>query len=321
MPVEIARTERSGVEIEGREEDNRRIPEWFGEAVLLGKYWLESGLVGQMEEEVKVVRRRMGQYEVIDFVMLLNSYAISGEKTLADFYQALAPVKEVLMSVWGRKRCPVASSLSRFLAAVEQSSVESLRQLFEIDLARNGLRVIEGIGMFDRSKDHYVVFDIDGTVCAVRQRALEDEPQNYPSGRRRSESSCGPGYKGRKRGEVCRTRTTLAQAQTSEWLGTYGGAGNGDAKGELERACTTIRQYLEHQKLNVAHGLVRLDGLYGIAAMVSIVQEQGLGYILRCRDYHLLKDAEVQKRMQAAAVWDWQEIDGNSSRTTCTSYS
>lgn len=39
----------------------------------------------------------MGQYEVVDFVLLLNSDAITGEKTLANFFQALAPVKEDLL--------------------------------------------------------------------------------------------------------------------------------------------------------------------------------------------------------------------------------
>lgn len=312
MPVEITRRRCSSVEIEGRDEGKPRLPSWFGEAVLLGKYWLESGLVGYLEEEVRVVRGRMGQYEVIDFVLLLNSYGISGERTIADFYRTLEPVKEVLMSVWGRLQCPSASSLSRFLGAVDRKAVASLGELFSLDLSRNGLRVMQGLGVFDRSEDHYVVFDVDGTVCAVRQRWLSQDQGSDPPGRRRSESACAPGYKGRKRGEVCRNRTTIAQAQTSEWLGTYGGAGNGDAKGELERACAVIRQYLEKQGLNVAHGLVRLDGLYGTASMVSVVQQQGLGYILRCRDYHLLKDATVQRRMQAAASWEWHEIGGNS---------
>lgn len=52
-----------------------------------------------LEEEVRVVRGRIGRYEVVDFVLLLNSYALSGEKTLAQFFKALAPVREVLMSV------------------------------------------------------------------------------------------------------------------------------------------------------------------------------------------------------------------------------
>ena len=118
MSVVVIGADRSGVELEVRAEERLRVPQWFGEAVLLGRYWLESGLVGYLEEEVRVVRGRMGRYEVADFVLLLNSYAISGERTLADFFKALAPVQEVLMGVWGRSKCPCASSLSRFLAAV-----------------------------------------------------------------------------------------------------------------------------------------------------------------------------------------------------------
>lgn len=40
--------------------------------MLWSKYWLDSGLVGYLEEEVRVVRGRMGQYEVMDFVLLLT---------------------------------------------------------------------------------------------------------------------------------------------------------------------------------------------------------------------------------------------------------
>ena len=83
MAVVVLGQDRSGVELEVRAEERLRVPNWFGEAMLLGRYWLVSGLVGYLEEEVRVVRGRMGWYEVADFVLLLNSYAISGERTLA----------------------------------------------------------------------------------------------------------------------------------------------------------------------------------------------------------------------------------------------
>ena len=89
MGVVVVRADRSGVELEVRAEERLRVPNWFGEAVLLGQYWLASGLVGYLEEEVRVVRGRMGRYEVMDFVLLLVSYAISGERTIADFYRSL----------------------------------------------------------------------------------------------------------------------------------------------------------------------------------------------------------------------------------------
>jgi hypothetical protein len=94
------RQARTDVAVEVGTENVQRIPAWFGEAVLLGKYWLESGLVGYLEAEVRVVRGRMGRYEVMDFVLLLISDAISGERTIADFNRSLAPVKEVLMSYY-----------------------------------------------------------------------------------------------------------------------------------------------------------------------------------------------------------------------------
>jgi hypothetical protein len=65
------RIARTGVAVEAGTKSVQRIPEWFGEAVMFGKYWLDSGLVGYLEEEVRVVRGRMGQYEVMDFVLLL----------------------------------------------------------------------------------------------------------------------------------------------------------------------------------------------------------------------------------------------------------
>lgn len=304
--------EERWVEIIGVEEERRVVPRWLGEAALWGRYWVESGLVGYLEEEVRVVRGRMGRYEVVDFVMILNSYAVSGERTLRAFYESIEPVKEVLLSIWGRSQWPTASSLSRFLAAVRAEGVSGLRELFELDLGRNGVRVMQGIGIFDRGEDHYMVIDVDGTVSAARQRAVESDRSNYPPVQRRSGQACAPGYTGRKRGEVSRTRTTIAVAQTSEWLGTYGSAGNGEAKGELEQACRVIRRYLKQQGLNEAHGLVRLDGLYGTPSFVSIVQQAGLGYILRSRDYHLLKEPTIAERIERAAVWEWEDLSGNS---------
>jgi hypothetical protein len=179
------------VALEAGTESVQRIPEWFSEAVLSGKYWLDSGLVGYLEEEMRVVRGRMEQYEVMDFMLLLISYALSGERTVADFYRSLSRVKEALMSQWGREKCPSVSSLSRFLGSVGVSGVEALRSLFESDLHWNSVRVKQELGMFDRVGDKSVVFDIDGTVCAVRQRSIAPDAQNDPPAVRRSEGLRG----------------------------------------------------------------------------------------------------------------------------------
>src|SRR6266566_9428428 len=71
---------------------------------------------------------------------------------------------------------------------------------------------------------------------------------------------CAPGYQGRKRGEVVRTRTVMLQAHTHQFLGTFGGPGNGDYRGELLRAISVITSYATKLGLSTASVLLRLDG-------------------------------------------------------------
>ncbi|MEP0913305.1 hypothetical protein NDI45_20545 [Leptolyngbya sp. GB1-A1] len=281
----------------------RRVPSWMGEAVLYGKYWSDRGLVDRLRSQVKVNRGRMGQYEVMDFVLLLNSYAVSGEASLKEYFKAIVPVSGLVMGLWERDGCPVASSLSRFLRDVDERAVESLRGLFEEEMGQKSIRVREGMWMTDRMGNRYLMFDVDGTVKAVRQRYVS-ESDRYPAARRRSAGVSEPGYRGRKRGEAVRTRTTVAVAHTSEWLGSYGSAGNGDIAGDLGRSLDRMQGYLESQGLRVSHGIVRLDGLYGSPKLVSQVQQNGIGYLMRSRDYALLKHPIVVARMQESEGWE-----------------
>src|SRR5213083_2763042 len=86
----------------------------------------------------------------------------------------------------------------------------------------------------------------------------------------------------RKRGEVARTRTTVLQAHTHHWLGTFGNAGNGDYRGELLRAKAAIESYATSLALPLSHVLTRLDGLYGNAApLADLLTENGPGVIVR----------------------------------------
>jgi hypothetical protein len=71
-------------------------------------------------------------------------------------------------------------------------------------------------GLFDRQGNRYLVFDVDGTREAARQRALP-KTADRPAPQRRLRPLCAPGYTGRKRGEVVRSRTTVLQAHTHQW--------------------------------------------------------------------------------------------------------
>ncbi len=153
---------------------------------------------------------------MLDFVAVLFGYAISGERTLEAFYEAVHPFAVLFMALFGRASLPAASTLSRFLAALPAEPVEALRTLFLEDLLVRRLSTEEqDAGLWDRQGNRWMVFDVDGTREAARQRALPQRPDR-PAPQRRLRPLCAPGYTGRKRGEVVRTRTMILQAHTHQ---------------------------------------------------------------------------------------------------------
>src|SRR5438876_41138 len=149
----------------------------------------------------------MPRYDLIDFAVVLIGYALSGEPTLKAFYERLLPFAEVFMALFGRRRLPSRSALSRFLAALDQESVEALRTLFQKDLVARKSFASPG-GLWDRLGQHWVVVDVDGTRATARQRALP-QLESLPVAHRRLDQVGAPGYFGRKRGGVVRTRTRV----------------------------------------------------------------------------------------------------------------
>src|SRR6266581_2400156 len=272
------------------------IPDWFGEVTLIVSHLHHQGVFADLAEPVRFARRRFGRYEVIDFLAVLFGYAISGERTLEAFYERLHPWASAFMALFGRDRLPARATLSRFLAVLDQSAVESLRTLFLKDLLARPLEKEEQAGgLFDRQGNHYLVFDVDGMREAARQRALP-QTADRPAPQRRLRPLCAPGYTGRKRGEVVRSRTTILQAHTHQFLGTFGNPGNGEYRAELRRAVTAIQTYRETHHHPEERVLLRLDGQYGMGAVLADLA--GLPFVMRGKAYHLLKRAEIQARLK-----------------------
>jgi hypothetical protein len=148
-------------------------------------------------------------------------------------------------------------------------TTEALRTLFLGDLLARPLNTERHTGkLADRAGVARVVFDIDGTRQAARQRA-EPVTEELPAPQRRLNQICAPGYTGRKRGEVIGTRTVVSQAHRTQWLGSFGNTGNGLYREELRRALTAIRGYLETHHLSPSDALLRLDGQYGTGAVIA----------------------------------------------------
>jgi hypothetical protein len=268
--------------------------------VLFAQYLRHQGILTRLSAGVQFARRRFGHYEVIDFLVVLFGYAISGERTLEAFYAWVAPFASVFMALFGRDRLPARSTLSRFLSAFSQTALEALRTLFLDDLLSRPLCADERQGgLFDRQGCQWTIFDVDGTREAARQRALP-QGEELPEPTRRLEEVCAPGYTGRKRGEVVRTRTTVSQAHSHQWLGSFGNPGNGHYRDELRRVLETIMRYLQAHHLPQHRALLRLDGQYGAGAVIADLA--GFSFLTRGKDYALLEQPAIQTRLHLPPI-------------------
>ncbi len=199
------------------------------------------------------------------------------------------------MALFERERLPSRSALSRFLAALTGEPVEALRTLFLDDLLARPLTPDKPTGgLVDRAGNAWTVFDIDGTREAARPRALP-QTDDLPPPFRRLDDVCAPGYRGRKRGETVRTRTTALQAHSSQWFGTFGHRGNGRSREELCKATAALGRYLAAHQLEPSRTLLRLDGQYGNGAVLADVA--GFAFVTRGKDYHLLDHPLIQARL------------------------
>jgi hypothetical protein len=176
-----------------------------------------------------------------------------------------------------------------------EEPVEALRTLFLDDLlARPLTHDKQTGGLVDRAENTWVVFDIDGTREAARQRALP-QTDDLPPAFRRLDDVCAAGYTGRKRGQAVRTRTTVSQAHRYHWLGSFGNKGNGRYREELRRGLCAIGRYLTAHQLPQARALVRLDGQYGLGAVVADLA--GFAFVTRGKQYAVLDHPLVQARL------------------------
>src|SRR5215470_11488974 len=287
------------IHIRTSSESQLATPYWLGEVALVASHLQKQGILNKIAARVRFARRRFGHYDVLDFVAVLFGYAISGERTLEAFYEAVHPFAVPFMALFGRASLPAASTLSRFLAALPAEPVEALRTLFLEDLLARRLSTEEqDAGLWDRQGNRWLVFDVDGTREAARQRALPQTPHR-PAPQRRLRPLCVPGYTGRKRGEVVRSRTTVLQMHTHQWLASFGNPGNGQYREELRRAKASIQTYVKAHCFPAERTLLRLDGQYGTGAVISDVAD--CSYVTRGKNYGLLDRAAIQTRLHLPA--------------------
>ncbi len=303
----------AGIEIQLSPEVKAAVPPWFEEVLVIATYLKEQHRFASLSEQVRFARARMGRYDLMDFVVVLLGYALSGERSIQDWYQRLAAHGTLFMDLFERDHLPHRSTLSRFLAALTPACVEQLRQDLLVELATQCWPHAEEAGWWDRSGRQWVLFDVDGTRAVARQRALP-QSSDLPLAQRRREQVCAKGYTGRKRGEVVRTRTTVLHFATGQWVGTFSGVGNGAVKEELSRALTAIGTYAALRSVPPSALLVRLDGLYGSGAYISLLQDANIAFVLRGKDYGVLAYPEIQARLALPADGDLAHAESGIRR-------
>ena len=80
---------------------------------VVARVFTQLGLLKAIEERVRFARARMGNYEVIDFLVMLIGYAVSGERTLERVFRASCSVcRGVHGAFWQSKPASPCDPLS-----------------------------------------------------------------------------------------------------------------------------------------------------------------------------------------------------------------
>jgi hypothetical protein len=112
-----------------------------------------------------------------------------------------------------------------------------------------------------------------------------------------------------------RTRTTVSQAHTSQWLGSFANPGNGLYREELRRVVAVIQLYSKAHDLPEGQVVLRLDGQYGMGAVLGDLA--GFCYVMRGKDYRVLDLPQVQSRLY---LWKIQQFTRPESDLVRTLY-
>jgi hypothetical protein len=291
------------IEVQTSPHERPWVPAWFAEVVIVAQHLATTGLLDALAHQVRLVRARFGRYEPIDFLALLFGYAISGERTFSAFFERVTPFGPAFMALFGRADLPHRASALPFSCQRRPSLFGSVSHALRAEELCPGMderfhwRYVGSAGMPRHSSLMSMLHakQRGNEHCPVIQRCLPlatDLMRNV-----------APGYTGRKRGEVVRTRTLALQMPTRQWIGTSAGRGNGDYQGELAWALQAIKTYLRLFALTPEVALVRLDGQYGERVASAQLIEAGVYLVTRARGYQVLEHPQIQRVLAHPPRW------------------
>jgi hypothetical protein len=89
----------SCIEVHTSPLDRPSVPAWFAELVIIARHLAKKEVLDAFSRQIRLARGRFGNYEPIDFLALLIGYAISGERTLSDFFERVTPFGAAFMAL------------------------------------------------------------------------------------------------------------------------------------------------------------------------------------------------------------------------------
>jgi hypothetical protein len=118
----------SCIEVHTSPLDRPSVPAWFAEVVIVARHLAKKEVLDAFSHQIRLVRGRFGNYEPIDFLALLIGYAVSGERTLSDFFERVTPFGAAFMALFGRASLPHRASALPFSGSCRSSLLRSVSQ-------------------------------------------------------------------------------------------------------------------------------------------------------------------------------------------------
>ena len=301
---------RPGVRVTSARRSSAEVPEQFTEFVALLLFLREQGLLDGIERHVRL-HRRSDACTGLDVVLFLLCAWCVRAPSLRDLHeQQLRAHGPKLAAVAGRERLPSCSALSAALKACQRQEADDATEwLLRASVVDPALIRDPSAAYHDTVGQPWYVFDWDPTVDAFRERMLP-EGDDLPPGQRRLRHLAKPGYAGRKRGEVQRSRATLQYAGTAHWVHVDAGRGNGDPRSDIERAAAAAQAWSARFELPPDRLVFRFDGGNSGVPSLTACRQAGLVPLTRLHAYHLLEDPDVRAHL---AVSCWQEVEDSGS--------
>jgi hypothetical protein len=281
--------------------DATRLPDWTAEGVALVADLERRELLELLGERLRI--RREGGYAGIDvFLFLLYFFTSRLGIGIKTFWGRTRGHNVALAALAGRRNLASSTAMARALDAVDPESMRPLYPWLLFDVA-GGEAVVRhpSVRSRDATGKDWHIFDFDGTVHAIRHRALP-EGDDLPEGHRRSGSMSAPGYPGRKRGDVQVYRATLQHSGSGLWLYASMAPGNGDHRADLAGALKVVVATCARLEHPLERALFRIDGAYGWVPDFTACREHKVPFCTRLTRPELFQQPDVLQRLTEA---DW----------------